>query len=320
MKALLILFTAAAAGWAQGNGALRARELFYSPPPGTATSAPAAPVPAQPSAAPVSTAQTTPTPAPAAVKQTAKKAPPKQNPASPQVASQTKSVPVQNVGGQAEAVPLGMRYAVLKRDASGAFAEVDPESTFHSGDRIRLEVQSNSTGYLYVVAQGSSGAWQVLFPARQVDNGSNLVHRGETRQVPGGNQGQFAFDEQAGTEKLFLILTRQPEQNIDRVIYSVGGKGAPADTAKPEAAPDPSRVLMAQATVNDAVISQIRDQMRSRDLIFEKVEGARVTAQAAPSSGAPAPGGVKYETAAYVVNPSTAPDARLVVDVKLAHQ
>ena len=323
MKALLILFTAAVAAWAQGNGALRARELFYTPPPAAGASA-AIPSVQPPASQPPASQPTT---APAAPKQVAKKA--KQNASSSQVASGGRTgstgnaVPAQAVADKPEAIPLGMRYAVLKRDASGKYAEVDPESTFHSGDRIRLEVQSNSTGYLYVVAQGSSGNWQVLFPASQVDNGSNLVHRGETRQVPGGNAGQFFFDEQAGTEKLFFILTRQPERNIDRVIYSVGGQSAPADTSKPDSGkPDPSRVLMAQASVGDDVISQIRSQMRSRDLIFEKVEGARVEAQATPSSGAVAAAnnGVKYETAAYMVNPSTAPDARLVVEVKLIHQ
>ena len=84
-------------------------------------------------------------------------------------------------------------------------------------------------GILYVVAQGSSGNWQVLFPSREVSNGSNLVHRGETRLVPGGNQGQFVFDEQAGTEKLFFVLSRQPEPSLEKLIYSMGGQTAPAD-------------------------------------------------------------------------------------------
>jgi hypothetical protein len=214
-------------------------------------------------------------------------------------------------------VPLGMRYSVLKRNAAGVYEEVDADTTFHSGDRIRLEAQANSTGYLYVVAQGSSGNWQVLFPSREVSNGSNLVHRGETRLVPGGNQGQFVFDEQAGTEKLFVVLSRQPEQSLDKLIYSMGGQTAPPDptVAKP-AAPEPDRMLMAQATVSDDVISRIRGQVMARDLIFEKVENEKVVA----AHDAPAGGDVKIETAAYVVSRNTAPDARLVVDLKLKHE
>lgn len=298
MKPLLLLALAATAAWGQGTASLRARELFYTPPPDTSAVKP----PATPAAAPAA-------PAPKTI---AKKTPPK----SPTPSQPTSSAPTQAVVDKPATGPLGMRYSVLKRNASGEYQEVDPDSTFHSGDRIRLEAQANSTGYLYVVAQGSSGNWQVLFPSREVSNGSNLVHRGETRLVPGGNQGQFVFDEQAGTEKLFFVLSRQPEPSLDKLIYSMGGQTAPADPTVVKPAAEPNRVLMAQATVSDDVISRIRSQMQARDLIFEKVENEKVVSQ----NAAPASGQVKIETAAYVVNRSTAPDARLVVDLKLKHQ
>ena len=182
--------------------------------------------------------------------------------------------------------PLGMRYSVLKRNAAGEYQEVDADTVFHSGDRIRLEAQANSTGYLYVVAQGSSGNWQVLFPSREVSNGSNQVHRGETRLVPGGNQGQFVFDEQAGTEKLFFVLSRQPEPSLDKLIYSMGGQTAPADPTVVKPAAESNRVLMAQATVSDDVIARIRSQMQARDLIFEKVDNEKVVSQNDAPAGA----------------------------------
>jgi Domain of unknown function (DUF4384) len=310
MRPLLLLVPLAmiaAAAWGQGNASLRARELFYTPPPDSSAVKP-------PVAAPVTPADPI-TPAAPAPKTVAKKTPSKRPASSPGVAPAALTQAV--VDNPSALVPLGMRYSVLKRNAAGAYQEVDADTTFHSGDRIRLEAQANSTGYLYVVAQGSSGNWQVLFPSREVSNGSNLVHRGETRLVPGGNQGQFVFDEQAGTEKLFFVLSRQPEQSLDKLIYSMGGQTAPADptVVKPAAAAEPNRVLMAQASIGDDVISRIRGQVTSRDLIFEKVENEKVTAE----SGAPA-GGVKIETAAYVVSRNTAPDARLVADLKLKHQ
>ncbi len=296
MKPLLLVLAAAAA-WGQGTASLRARELFYTPPP--------APAAAQPPAAPVAP----PAPAPKSV---AKKTPaPLAAPAQPSVAISTQAVVDKPAAG-----PLGMRYSVLKRGATGEYHEVDVDTVFHSGDRIRLEAQANSTGYLYVVAQGSSGNWQVLFPSREVSNGSNQVHRGETRLVPGGNQGQFVFDEQAGTEKLFFVLSRQPQPSLDKLIYSIGGQTAPADPTVAKPAADSNRVLMAQAAVSDDVIARLRGEMQSRDLIFEKVENEKVVSQ----NDAPAGGQVKIETAAYVVNRSSAPDARLVVDLKLKHQ
>ena len=297
MKPLLLLALVATAAWGQGSASLRARELFYTPPP---------------DAAAVKTPVAAPAPAPAAPKTMAKKTPAK-TPTRPQSPSEA---PVQAVVDKPVVGPLGMRYSVLRRNAAGQYHEVDADTTFHSGDRIRLEAQANSTGYLYVVAQGSSGNWQVLFPSREVSNGSNQVHRGETRLVPGGNQGQFVFDEQAGTEKLFFVLSRQPEPSLDKLIYSMGGRTAPADPTVVKPAAEPNRVLMAQATVGDDVISRIRGQVMARDLVFEKVENEKVVSE----NSAPSNSEVKIETAAYVVSRSTAPDARLVVDLRLKHQ
>jgi len=295
MKPLLLLALTAAAAWGQETASLRARELFYTPPPAaSALKTPAAPVAA---------------PAPAPTPKTIAKKTPAKTPAPAQPAV---SLPTEAVVDKPAAGPLGMRYSVLKRNTAGEYQEVDADTVFHSGDRIRLEAQANSTGYLYVVAQGSSGNWQVLFPSREVSNGSNQVHRGETRLVPGGNQGQFVFDEQAGTEKLFFVLSRQPELSLDKLIYSMGGQTAPTDPTVVTPAAAPNRVLMAQASVSDDVIARIRSQMQSRDLIFEKVENEKVVSQ----NGAP----VKIETAAYVVNRSSAADARLVVDLKLKHE
>ena len=304
MKLFLAVALAATAAWGQGTASLRARELFYTPPPdanAVKSATPAIPAPAAPAAT---------APAPKTI---AKKSPPKQTPN--RTPSQTAvEAPTQAVSTKPPAAgPLGIRYSVLKRNAAGTYVEVDVDTTFHSGDRIRLEAQANSSGYLYVVAQGSSGAWQVLFPSREVAGGSNEVHRGETRLVPGGNAGQFVFDEQAGTEKLFVVLSRQPEPSLDKLIYSIGGAN-PA--VKKPGSTEPPRVLMAESSVSDEVISRMRDQMASRDLIFEKVDNDKVVGQ----GGAPAGGEVRIETAAYVVNPSTAPDARLVADVKLKHQ
>jgi hypothetical protein len=275
MKHLLVLtILASAMGWSQSQPVLKARELFYTPPPDAAKPA------ASPAKAPESTD----------AKPQAKKAAAK--PGAPKTGDHKLTA----------SVPLGLRYAVLKRDAAGQYQEVDANTNFHSGDRIRLNVDANTSGYLYVVMQGSSGTWKLLFPTAEVAGGSNLVRKGESRQIPPGDRGQFVFDEQAGSEKLFIVLTRQPEPDLDKLIYSMGG--TPGGT--PGGAKD--RSLVAQASVGDDVVSKLRAQVASRDLVFEKVDSA-----SAETSG-------KLENAAYVVNRSTAPDARLVVDVALNHK
>ena len=254
MKHLLILTILATAASAQEPPVLKARELFYTPPADAAKPAETAKV------------------------------------ATKKVAAKSTTSQSGDMHTLATTIPLGLRYAVLKRDEGGQYQEVDPDTSFRSGDRIRLKVDANTSGYLYVVMQGSSGTWKLLFPSAEVAGGSNLVRKGDTRQIPPGDRGQFVFDEQAGNEKLFIVLTRQPEPDLDKLIYSMGGTPGK----------DGSRSLVAQAAVRDDVVSKLRGQVASRDLVFEKVDST--------------------ENAAYVVNPSTAPDARLVVDLALKHK
>jgi hypothetical protein len=269
MKSLLALIVLVPAAWCQQTPTLRARELFYTP---------------------ASDAAKTPAP-PATTKTAAPKSAVKPKPATPPAkAEETHTV--------AAMVPLGLRYAMLKRDASGNYVEVDPDTTFRSGDRIRIQVDANTSGYLYVVTQGSSGNWTLLFPSKEVAGGSNHVQKGDSRQIPPGDRGQFVFDEQAGAEKLFIVLARQPEPDLDKLIYAVGG-------SKNGGAATPERSLMASASLHDDVVSRLR-QVSSRDLVFEKVDSADANGH--------------LENAAYVVNPSTAPDARLVTDLVLKHK
>lgn len=248
---------------------LKARELFYTPPPEEApkppADKPADPPPPPPKATPSKST-------------TAKKA--------------TGSKGAGTAATHAAAPVLGLRYAVLKRAADGQYGEVDPATTFHSGDRIRLRVTASASGYLYVVMQGSTGAWRVLFPSSEISGGNNLVERGVPQQVPSGASGQFRFDENPGTEKLFLVLTRQPELDFDKLIYTMGGSTGVSSAPK---------TLMASASIDNSRISALRTRVASRDLLFEKSTAAN-------------------DTAVYVVNTSHAPDARLVADVELKHQ
>src|SRR5262249_48170841 len=76
-------------------------------------------------------------------------------------------------------VNAGLRFRLI-RLADGQQAEVDPATTtFHSGDRVRFAFDSNIDGYLYVVQQGSSGRWTVLFPGSKINGGRNAVKRAE---------------------------------------------------------------------------------------------------------------------------------------------
>lgn len=195
---------------------------------------------------------------------------------------------------------LGLRYSILKYDSSGAAEETDTDSVFRTGDRIRLRVSVNEPGYLYVAHKGSSGSWRMLFPSEELDGGSNAVVPGREYDLPGRTR--LVFDETPGEERIFVVLSRTPEQQMDRLIYDLDQKGAPARKDAP-------KTLLAEAKIPDSMISSTR--MAARDLVFEKVDS---------SKPAPSNAGGRRENAVYVVNASASKDARLVTDIRLNHR
>ena len=209
-------------------------------------------------------------------------------------------------------VPLGLKYAILKGPT-----EVPVSTVFHAGDRIQLSVETNGQGYLYIVSRGSSGTWKPLFPSPEVEDGNNRVEGFHSYILP--PKSRLIFDEQTGSEKVFVVFSREPEPNLEKLIYSLRGV-APASAPKP-AAPRPAPpnnaqpvepktlYALADTRIDDMTVGMLRTAY-SRDLVIEKVDENSV------SSG-PAP---KKETTVYVVNPSGSHDSRLVADLELAHR
>jgi hypothetical protein len=140
----------------------------------------------------------------------------------------------------------GLQYRVIRRSPSGQEVDVAPDTTFTAGDRVRLAIVPNIDGYLYVVAEGSSGQWRVLFPSPQINNGLNTVRRFEPHVVPSG--GSFVFDEQPGTERLFVLLSKEPLRQL----------------------PGFNEPVTQVATVEPSLIQQLSRELKSRDLIFQQ--------------------------------------------------
>ena len=254
---------------------LTARELFYS---AGDSSSPAAHKPAKPAAKPKPAHKSAAEPDEA----------PAQQPSVPVITAAYKP--------QGSHPALGLRYTILKR-IQDSQVETDTDAVFHAGDRIRLAVETNDDGYLYVVNRGSSGTWKVLFPSPEIKDGDNRIQRRVRYEIPAGHA--FVFDEQPGEEKLFVVLSREPEPDLEGLIYSLGQKGnAPADVQKP-------KMLLASAALSDDTIGKLRNAY-ARDLIVEKVDDEQ--------------SGAQKEKAVYAVNPSGTADSRVVADVTLRHQ
>ena len=106
-----------------------------------------------------------------------------------------------------ESINTGLRYWIeLKR--GGTVSRVTNKTQFKTGDSIRFHVRSNIDGYAYILLScGSREERSVLFPDPHVVE-NNKLERGKEYALP--SDGYLTFDENPGTEKLTLLLSRSP--------------------------------------------------------------------------------------------------------------
>ena len=233
------------------------------PPDGLSGSAPvaAAPSPAAAARAPAPAASLEPgNPAPATPDPSAKDLYYAATAPSPAPANASGGPPSAVIAGD-DFQTAGIKYRVLRRGADGTPVEVDPDTMFQSGDRIRFAFEPNIDGFLYVIQQGSTGRWSVLLPHPLINGGRNTVTRfGEVAIPP---EGWFRFDENPGSEQVFVYLNKEP-------LTTLPWGGGPVTGAQ---------------SVDQPTMIELVNSVRSRDLVFEK--------EATPGS---------TDQAAYVVN------------------
>jgi hypothetical protein len=93
------------------------------------------------------------------------------------------------------------------------------EVVFSPGDRVRVVVSSPQPGHLYIInespaASGGQSSFNILFPSPTANQGSAQLAAGQTISIPEIGDG-FIFDEEQGTEKLWLIWTAGAVAELD---------------------------------------------------------------------------------------------------------
>ena len=186
---------------------------------------------------------------------------------------------------------LGLRYNVLLVDRSNndVIEAADPGRNFHEGDCIALEFAPNRSGYLYVLEQGSSGAWKPLFPSPKLPNESNVVKALTPVRVPESTC--FGIHPPQGEERVFVILTRNPA-NVYQLQESIRQENG-----------EPKSSLLAQ-NIN-RLSKDMEKRLASRDLEIDTV--------AQPQAAGERPYSV------YIANASNVAIDELSVEILIKH-
>jgi uncharacterized protein DUF4384 len=128
---------------------------------------------------------------------------------------------------------LGIGLTLFSRDSNGLAVRVSPDRVFRKGDRVRILLETNTDGYLYIFNRTNDGPPVMIYPDAELDEGGNYLQAHVPFEIPAADASDerlrwFAFDENTGTEKVFFVFTREPLKDVpiedDLVAFCRNGK------------------------------------------------------------------------------------------------
>ncbi len=194
-------------------------------------------------------------------------------------------------GAPTDRTALGLRYRLLKRGPEGVFAPTDPDGPFARKDAVRLTLDVNGPGYLYVLKQDSPGIWALVYPfmlspSAEADQAPRVT-RGPYTLPP---IGAFRLEGPTGRLRFLVIYAREPQAALRPYLspQSSGGAGLGPVTLAPP-------LLIRKGDPDDV----------PHPLIIEK--STEVTDSRT------------QDPAVYVVNPSLESAARILTEITLSY-
>ena len=122
-----------------------------------------------------------------------------------------------NMTSSVEAIGLG--YTLYLRDINGRAVRVEPTREFHNGDQIRISLEPNVDGYLYVFHTEGDGPPEMIFPDSRLEGGENWIAAHVPIDIPSTVETDerlrwFQFYGNPATEHLFVVVTREPLSEV----------------------------------------------------------------------------------------------------------
>jgi hypothetical protein len=119
------------------------------------------------------------------------------------------------VAGATKPRPIGLGYTFFTLGDNGLAVRTDPARQFRTGEAIRIALETNTDGYLYIFHTENDGAPSMIFPDTRLNGGGNFVRAHVPYQIPSGEEAAeearwFVFKDPPAAERLYVVLARQP--------------------------------------------------------------------------------------------------------------
>ncbi|HLM57304.1 MAG TPA: DUF4384 domain-containing protein [Pyrinomonadaceae bacterium] len=110
--------------------------------------------------------------------------------------------------------PIGLGYTLFMNDEAANPVVVEASREFKAGDQIRVQLETNADGFLYIFHTEDGRNPQMLFPHAALEAGRNWVAAHSRQFFPSDLTYGFVFDEKPAAERLYFILSRQPLRGV----------------------------------------------------------------------------------------------------------
>jgi serine/threonine protein kinase len=116
-----------------------------------------------------------------------------------------------------------MKVSLIRRDKRGNEEVVSPETRFYNGDGIRIRIQSDQNGFLYILSRGSSGKVSMLYPDRRLQGGNNRIVKEQIVSIP-ADRGWFTLNNAPGTEMIYLVFAENKTERFIRELENAASQ------------------------------------------------------------------------------------------------
>ncbi|HYG11201.1 MAG TPA: DUF4384 domain-containing protein [Pyrinomonadaceae bacterium] len=115
----------------------------------------------------------------------------------------------------AKARPIGLGYTFFTLGDNGLAVRTDSARQFRTGEAIRIALETNTDGYLYIFHTENDGEPSMLFPDTRLKGGVNFVRAHVPYEIPSSEEDSeemrwFVFKDPPAAERLYIVLARQP--------------------------------------------------------------------------------------------------------------
>jgi hypothetical protein len=169
----------------------------------------------------------------------------------------------------------GIKYQLLYVTNTGDIPRsASPSRVFHQGEKVKIQIESNIDGYLYIWMKGSSGAQRLLYPDKRINDGKNLIRSWQRLTVPLWGSGWFQITDEPGEDVLTLIVSRTPlmsqQPQDDNKTYAAMRERLPSDTRDLELITE-EKAQTAQATDTETATIVVNLNTLVNEVVFAEV-------------------------------------------------